>query len=240
MSMLPAAIIGGSSLLGSVLGGKSQQSAANTAAQAAQDQLNTELQYLQNAGTEARGAIGSMLPYAQGASQAASATRANVPYLTPGQGAVFGGQQVQATPTGGSVNYSSLLSGQTPQTLGPMPNPMPAALPASTASTPPPVPAAPALAPRGIQPTNGMVTIGGQQYPASDLYNLTDGLQALKQNGQYNIIGGGGGAPTAAMLVGATPVSSSGASAASQPAANSTAIMRALQGSPRLALPGGG
>lgn len=103
--LAPAATAGGS-ILGSVLGGKSQQKAAQSAADAQQNMLTTQLNYLQNAGSQARGAISDMLPYAQGAAQAASGTQA--PTLTAGQGAVFGGQT--ALPTSNTADYSALLS----------------------------------------------------------------------------------------------------------------------------------
>jgi hypothetical protein len=119
MGMLaPALIAGGSSILGSVLGGKSQQNAAKSAAQAQQDMETQQLQYLQNAGIQARNAISGMLPDAQGAAQAGSATQQSAPFLPAGQGAVFGGQQVNSTPNSGSP-YSSLLSPSAPSQVSP-------------------------------------------------------------------------------------------------------------------------
>lgn len=121
MSFLGGLLSGIGSLAGGIFGGNSQQAAANTAAQEQENLQNTALQYLQNAATQQRGSIASLAPYATGGSTAASALQYAAPYLAPGQGAVFGGQQVKSTPTGGSVNYSSLLSPQMQSQVNPQP-----------------------------------------------------------------------------------------------------------------------
>lgn len=119
MGMLaPALIGGGASILGSALGGKSQQNAAKSAADTQQNMLDTQLQYLQNAGTQARSAIAQMLPDAQGAAQAGASAQRNAPFLPAGQGAVFGGQQVNSTPNSGNP-YSSLISQNIPSQASP-------------------------------------------------------------------------------------------------------------------------
>jgi hypothetical protein len=100
------------SIVGGLLGGSSQSSSANDAAQAQENITQQDLAYLQQAGSQQRGAINSLLPYAQGPSQAAAALRPS--FLAPGQGAIFGGQQFNANANAGTPDYSSLLSPQTP------------------------------------------------------------------------------------------------------------------------------
>jgi hypothetical protein len=129
MSFLGSAL---GSLVGGLIGGGSQSSAANSAAQAQENLTQQQLQYLQQAGSQARGAINSMLPYTTGGSTAAGATKAHLPYLAPGQGAIFGGQEINSNPTSGSdlsTNYSSLLA----------PQQHTASLPQSSARTAPPL-----------------------------------------------------------------------------------------------------
>jgi hypothetical protein len=113
MSFLPAAAVAGGDVIGSIIGGKGQQNAANTAAQEQEAITQKYLDYLQNAGASARTAINSILPYSQSGSQAASTLQATAPYLAPGQGAMFGGQQINSNATSGSdlsKMYSGLLS----------------------------------------------------------------------------------------------------------------------------------
>lgn len=118
MGFLGSLLSAGGSILGSILGGNRQQSAANSAAQGQQNLLETQLQYLKNAGIDARSAIAQMLPYAQGAAQAGAATQQSAPFLPAGQGAVFGGQQVNSTPNSGNP-YSSLISPNATSQLNP-------------------------------------------------------------------------------------------------------------------------
>lgn len=106
-------------IAGSIIGGNAQKAAARDASNAQQGLLDQQLQYLKNAGIDARSAIAQMLPYAQGAAQAGAATQQNAPFLQAGQGAVFGGQQVNSTPNSGNP-YSSLISQNVPSQLSPM------------------------------------------------------------------------------------------------------------------------
>jgi hypothetical protein len=108
MSWVAPVAMAGGNILGSMVGGKAQQNAANSAAQEQQNLMNTEIGQIQSADNQQRGAINSLLPYTTGGSQLASALQKSAPYFAPGQGAAFGGQT--ANPNGSVTNYSSLLS----------------------------------------------------------------------------------------------------------------------------------
>ena len=117
LSGLLDAIPGVASLAGSIIGGNSQKSAAQTAADA---QLNLQKQQLEQAQQQEanyRAQIQKMLPFLQGPSQAATALQGQHNYLAPGQnGAMFGGQQLGSNGSlAGTTSNSNYLAQAMPQ-----------------------------------------------------------------------------------------------------------------------------